>query len=306
MKKCAFLLSFVLFASIAKGQNDVVPPIIICYGSSTIKIKAKNAKTSLEIEEALATVIEKDSEKELDREKTDFQGNASLFLDSAALGSLRAEVQKTADPLKGLTTFDLAQNMERMLQHITGTKPFTQNWQYIAADMDRNNRVDSADIIACRKAVLGFINDTLPLWRFYPETHVFPKPDPLSEPIPQGYDFLGTAIPAQTLVFMGVEMCRVEAQTSNTNEPDHRIEASIVPNPSAGTAYLQFYSPDYESVIFETIDASGRSVFRQSMNVNSGNVQIEIPAEALPSPGIYFWRLAVRDQSAAGKIIRSE
>ncbi len=82
--------------------------------------------------------------------------------------------------LEGLTTQDIV-----MIQrHILGIEPFDHPYKWIAADLDRNGRVTSADIVWLRKLILGKEN-AVPhnqSWRFVNNSYKFLNPsNPLDE-----------------------------------------------------------------------------------------------------------------------------
>ncbi len=91
-------------------------------------------------------------------------------------------VSKNDDPLNGVTTFDL----ELISKHIHGTEPFTEPWQWVAADANKDGQVTLEDSVELSKLILGVYlelpNNTS--WRFVASGYQFPSPDPLSLPIP--------------------------------------------------------------------------------------------------------------------------
>lgn len=71
-----------------------------------------------------------------------------------------------ADPLQGISTFDLL----RISKHILGLDTFVQEWQTIAADMNCTGMVTTYDIVIGRQLILGIL-ENLPcsLWKFIPQ-----------------------------------------------------------------------------------------------------------------------------------------
>ena len=84
---------------------------------------------------------------------------AGGFSSISASGSCRANVTKIAAWTDGISTLDLV----LISKHILGTQPFTNGFQWIAADANRNNTVTTADNTELRKLVLGIYTD-LPKW----------------------------------------------------------------------------------------------------------------------------------------------
>lgn len=61
------------------------------------------------------------------------------------------------DPLEGVSTLDLL----RIQRHLLGLQPFNTVFQIIAADIDRNGRINVIDLLELKKLLLG-INSLLP------------------------------------------------------------------------------------------------------------------------------------------------
>lgn len=97
------------------------------------------------------------------------------FVPPATAFSLVAECD--TNPLNGLSTFDLL----LISRHILGIQPFTQPWQWLAADANKSGSVTTFDVVELRKLILG-IYDKLPnntSWRFFPTDCDFP-PNPFA------------------------------------------------------------------------------------------------------------------------------
>jgi hypothetical protein len=79
--------------------------------------------------------------------------------------------EKNDYPLNGVTTYDLV----LMSKHILGVGPFTNANQFIAADVNKNGQVTTADVVELRKMILGlqigFAKNTS--WRFVERGQVF-------------------------------------------------------------------------------------------------------------------------------------
>lgn len=67
-------------------------------------------------------------------------------------------------------------------QHILGLRPFTNPAQFVAADVNRDGRINSLDLVDMRKVILGlreyFPNNTS--WRFIPLSECFNNPNPMT------------------------------------------------------------------------------------------------------------------------------
>ncbi len=85
-----------------------------------------------------------------------------LPLNAAYLANVKME--RTDDPLNGVTTFDLV----LMSKHILGIESFTSFYQVLAADVNNSASVTTFDIVEIRKMVLGIYPSlpSAPSWRF--------------------------------------------------------------------------------------------------------------------------------------------
>lgn len=94
---------------------------------------------------------------------------------------------KSANPLNGVTTFDLV----LITKHILGTQPLDSPYKIIAADANKSNSVTTFDLVELRKLIL-LVNDELPnnsSWRFVRRNFVFPNPaNPFQTSFPEIYN----------------------------------------------------------------------------------------------------------------------
>lgn len=220
-------------------------------------------------------------------------------------GTIELSAQKGEDPLSQIvTTTDLV----LLHKHVTGTQPFTETWQWIAADADHNGKVESADVVECRKIVLGLPTDTEP-WRLFPETHVFPPGNPLSQPIPDSFGITAENIKWQmgTYNFLGVRMCDLTCDAvSPTADPfsETPFITPPLPNPTVGGATFRVFLAQPETLRLEVADLAGRVLYRSEAAQTAGDVWLELPADALPQAGVYGWRAVAGERVASGKIVR--
>lgn len=76
------------------------------------------------------------------------------------------------------------------------------------------------------------------------------------------------------------------------------------PNPTGAGAIWPLALPTATTVQLELLDGNGRKVWAISQQYSEGIHQLTIPAEALPEPGVYWWRLGMGEQFAQGKLVR--
>jgi len=104
-------------------------------------------------------------------------------------GNYTIGTYKNDDVTNGVTTLDLI----LIQRHILGLTEFDSPYKYIAADINNNEKINSSDMLALRKVILGinaeFSNNLS--WRTIDASHTFEDPtDPWSSPIPETYDIL--------------------------------------------------------------------------------------------------------------------
>lgn len=116
---------------------------------------------------------------------SDNSGNFTF--DKAVLGGrYLLKPKKDDDHLNGVNTLDLLQ----IQKHILGIKRLSSPYKYIAADIDRDGRINVSDLVELRKLVLGvtekLANNTS--WRFIDKNFIFKDPsNPLNEALPEAY-----------------------------------------------------------------------------------------------------------------------
>ncbi|MDO8368834.1 MAG: hypothetical protein Q7T20_18705, partial [Saprospiraceae bacterium] len=207
--------------------------------------------------------------------------------------------------INGVTLFDLL----LIQKHIDGIEPFNNPYQWIAADINRDQIVDTFDIRDCRKLILG-IWDSLPdSWRFVDKSFSFPDPNnPLATPFPESI----TVDISNPTIFSGnfaaVKICDVNCTAvtgfyDRIPETEHLIGIPA-PNPTNEAAMLPLQLLGAERVYLEVLDFSGRLVSRSEMYLPEGPSLLEIPTSAMPHPGVYVWRVRAGEVVKSGKIVR--
>ena len=220
-------------------------------------------------------------------------------------GTFELSAKKGEDPLsQNITTTDLV----LLSKHINGEMPFTETWQWVAADADRNGKVEPADVVECRKIVLGLPHDIEP-WRLFPETHVFPPGNPLSQYIPDSFGITAENLKWQMgpYNFLGVRVCDLTCDAvSPTVDPfsENSFVISPTPNPTAGGTTFRVFLAQPETLRLEVADLAGRVLYRSEAAQTAGDVVLELPADALPQAGVYVWRAVAGERVASGKILR--
>jgi hypothetical protein len=237
-----------------------------------------------------------------------FMGNeqgCGEFNNAVPLGpNLRIYPLKDDNPLNGVTSYDL----QLLSKHIHGILPFTEPWQYIAADANRDNVIDIQDSIEFVKLIVGVYQE-LPnntSWRFVRSNYVFPSPNPLSQPFPE-YIKVNGLVDSVQILFYGIKIGDLSVpctQLSPVVEPDHNFATKMIPNPTHAGATVTFELPGADNVRLQVNDLSGKLVYDEALKMPSGNQSVEIPAAAMNHAGMYFWRMEIGGKMMSGKLIR--
>jgi len=210
--------------------------------------------------------------------------------------------EKEDSPLEGVSQFDLI----TIQKHIDGIDLFDSPYQWMAADANRDNVIDTLDITECRKLILGFPTNVLS-WRFVDKTYVFPTPNPLSQPIPETITLNLSTMPI-TVEFIGVKTCDLNCGNlvgffDLGPENEHLIGVPQ-PNPTNEGTLLPLQLLRAEFVVLELADFSGKLMFHTEMQLPAGPALLEIPAGVMPQAGVYVWRVWAGEETKAGKLIR--
>jgi len=206
----------------------------------------------------------------------------------------------------GVSSYD----MVLIKKHIDGIDLFDTPYQWIAADANNDQVIDTLDIVECKKLILGFYLE-LPnnrSWRFVDKSYVFPSPDPLSAPFPESITVNTSNLPSTDLEFIGVKICDLTCGNLvgfyDLEPEDQHLIGTPQPNPTVEGAMLPIQLVAAEHVLLEVSDISGRLLFQQEIRLPAGPAMLEIPASAMAQAGVYIWRVRAGEVTQAGKILR--
>lgn len=213
------------------------------------------------------------------------------------------------DPLDGV---DL-QDLELLSKHLSGQQPFTENWQWVAADINRDNQITLEDSIELRKVIdheyLGFPQNTS--WRFVVSGYTFPSPDPLSQPVLDTIS-VGALFSVMDTTFLGIKIgdldCSADPQFAAAPVSGKvqfsggikRTETGVFPNPASGSSMLKLDMPQSGRASVFLTDLQGRRVWETGVFLEKGKHTLDIPS---PGPGVYFWNVETENGFSSGKLI---
>ncbi|MEO1260846.1 MAG: HYR domain-containing protein [Bacteroidota bacterium] len=148
--------------------------------------------------------------------QTDDQG--VFTFDNVPLGEdYTLTPQLDADPLNGVTTFDLY----LLQRHILGIESLDSPYKIIAADANKSGAVTTFDVVEIRRVILH-VNPTFPnntSWRFVDSYYNFPDPDnPFLEPFPEVYNINNFNLASESPNFMAIKIGDLNGSATNLKE----------------------------------------------------------------------------------------
>lgn len=212
---------------------------------------------------------------------------------------------KSDYPLNGVTSYDIA----RLIRHMNGIEPFTEPWQWVAADANRDNVVNSQDSLLFRQLIQGVITEfpNNNSWRFVREDYVFPTPNPLSQPFPEFVSF-GDLLDSVHMNFLAIKIgdlnCSAVATVGTKEQllPDQTI--NISPNPTDAGAVLSLETEASLSIQVRVLDITGKLVFETTTYRLAGEQRLEIPASSLKNSGVYVCQVEMAGKIITRKLVR--
>ena len=92
--------------------------------------------------------------------------NGSYSFNNLPEGTYRLRISKTVNPLNGVSTFD----MVLATKHILGLTPLQSAYALLAADINRDRKLTTLDLVYARKLILGISVHfpDLQSWHFVP------------------------------------------------------------------------------------------------------------------------------------------
>ncbi|MBL7774438.1 MAG: hypothetical protein JNK89_00460, partial [Saprospiraceae bacterium] len=152
---------------------------------------------------------------------------ADLFDGPAQDKIFEIQPSKDDNPLNGVTTYDAV----LMLLDILQVQALGNPYKYLAADVNRDRRVNVADVVDLRKLVLGIYTELpdSPSWRFVPADYVFPFPNqPFYEIVPESIVFdRHRSAPLPDFIPLKVGDLNYNALLNSLQETDDRQTAEL-------------------------------------------------------------------------------
>ncbi len=152
-------------------------------------------------------------------------------------------------PTLGISTFDLV----LIQKHILQINKFTNPYQYIAADVDNNGRIDIQDLLEIRNLLL-FQSSSFrhsPSYRFIRADHQFANPEnPLAEDLPTSHICEDISVTQLDLDFISIKMGDIDGSAS-------QLHSEAITERRASNFTLQFDEVILPANAITTIDVTG-------------------------------------------------
>lgn len=220
----------------------------------------------------------------------------------------RITPSKDDNPLGGLTTFDLAEAMDRIERHLDGSDPFSLVEQWFGADVNTDGTVTQADVDLLYNGVLGITNEPIPAWRFVPKSFAFENPAMPLFPVPPGF-IEGTVAELNTNhEFWAFRIGRIPdaspCELTGTVEIPVFSAYDASPNPTEGGFEIEVDVPRPVRLRGEVFEISGKVIWQQPAVLYPAGISTFVFDVDL-IPGTYLWKISdPQENFQIGRIVR--
>lgn len=200
-------------------------------------------------------------------------------------------------------------DLQRVLRHLDGSLPFTNPYEWIAADINNDRTIDMSDVHEMEKMIDGQIvnwtNNTT--WRFIPKNYLFPVPNPLIDEVPGSITIYPGFSTSGYLDFVAVkvgifDLCSLTAVSA---DPGAVVVGKAQPNPTTNDVVIPLQLSHPEVIQLEIIDLFGMQIYDEKGSFDSGFRQLQVPGNVFRYSGMYAWRIRIGEVTIAqGKILR--
>lgn len=209
-------------------------------------------------------------------------------------------------------------DIDLLTAYLLGETVFTESWQYIAADVDKNGKIDISDLNLLIQFVKGDINSlndnewTTILWNEniskmkteilnnYKTWLSFNKVNTDAKDV----NFLAIQSgDINKVAFVGNGNVEMELE-ANARERKDEFSLSMYPNPFTNTFVLKIFSDEEQNFVLSISDVNGKIVDRKNLIIGKGENIIPYDGSMLSS-GLYFYQAATLNHTLTGKVIKS-
>ncbi|TNE69466.1 MAG: HYR domain-containing protein [Bacteroidetes bacterium] len=212
---------------------------------------------------------------------TDVPGTYSFMVPPGSNTSVVCSKTVTSGFSQGINVGDLL----AIQNHAASVSLLTNPYQFVAGDVNGNNKVDLPDYLLIQQLILGTVqhySNGAPDWKFIPSDYVFPMPDPLSAPYPLSIEHTPANMDFLMDDFTAVRIGDVtgNAPVNNINDDSQdrsgstfrfRLDEQAV---TAGT---------YISVPFKSLDFTQRQAYQMTIAFDPTTLELtDIQPGVLP------------------------
>lgn len=173
-----------------------------------------------------------------------------------------------------------------LVYHLEGAEPIASPYSLLAGDVNRDHKLDYADVALIEKMAKGEISafPNVESWRFVPRTHDFKSDNPFQYPVPD-YIAQPCTLPYQQ-DFIAIKMGdlngsvkyppgahkgeSLEDRSSLSLQAEKLTVYSISPNPVRGQASVKFTMPSDGTLTLTVLDATGKTTLTKTLSLSKG------------------------------------
>jgi hypothetical protein len=208
-------------------------------------------------------------------------------------------------------------DVHTLVAHVEGVQLIESPYSQLAGDVNRDNKLDFADVKLIERMVNGEIS-TFPgvdAWRFVPVRHDFRSDNPFQFPVPG--TITQPCTPGYQQDFFAIKMGDVNgsvknftgAKDSGNNVEDRSATAqntlsattlTISPNPVPGRARVSFFLSEAGPVVLSAVDVTGKTTVETILQLEKGYQEQWLD---FPTSGIQLLRLQTANGMVTKKVV---
>ena len=206
-----------------------------------------------------------------------------------------------------------ASDADILLAHLLGTDQFTKAWQYIAADVNLDGRVNLDDLNDMLRVIMGDATDYGhdQVWIFtLTDLLDIANPSEILDIYSNLYETDSLKGPLTGINFTGIQLGKLAqsgtvSSSLQTRDSENSLstKASVFPNPFMNELNVRLSCNSDEQALFILMDATGRQVYTQTLSLLKGDHSYSIRPDMI-GVGAYVYRISINDQIQTGVIIK--
>lgn len=226
-------------------------------------------------------------------------------------------LQCTVASEQSMANIDKA-DLDLLTSVLLGQKSLAHNWQYLAADLDKNGKINTDDLALMVKYLTGEINQfgDINHYAFIVDEHTKAMKTEILGAHPDWTRLDSVNANREGLQFMLVQLGDInpekfagihdqeEIEASYRNMVAHQDQAhQVYPNPFNDAFTLQLNVVTAGDVKLTLTDGIGKTVLQQAWHSDPGRQTWQVQTEDLPS-SIYLYSIETADGRYHGKLVK--